>query len=256
MPVFIWNNAGEWLFVSVKQLWINAMSSTCCDRSSEKSPTPKHPTGRAMRELKRRFHQPTDFTRKKSCFRIKTFQRFTVPFFQFRFVVPGVDLAWAAVHEQPDDALGFGSEMGRPRRQRIERQVAGRQSRIGAFQQSLAVLITMPGPTFRTRNRTAARNRVARSCSTFLPWPVNRWNRCPIETKSTINRQTQTRSNLIKVWQKSTSANCPVFKFAGGTIRPRLLGQKCQSVGLFLGRRPAADRNRIGPAHVVRHVLS
>src|SRR3954453_20273628 len=39
MPVLIWNSAGEWLFVSVKHEWMNAMSSTCFARFGKISET-------------------------------------------------------------------------------------------------------------------------------------------------------------------------------------------------------------------------
>ena len=47
MPVFIMNRAGEWLFVSVKHEWMNAILSTCSPRFGKISETilPDSPCG-------------------------------------------------------------------------------------------------------------------------------------------------------------------------------------------------------------------
>ena len=52
-------------------------------------------------------------------------ERLAIAPLQLGLVVPGVDLAGAAVHEQPDHGLGGGAEVGRPGGQRV-RDRAGR----------------------------------------------------------------------------------------------------------------------------------
>src|SRR5882672_8489996 len=72
-----------------------------------------------LTELKRRLHERADFRGEKAGLLVKTFELLAVEFFEARLVVPRINLAWAAVHEQPDDGFGPGRKMGWPRRERI-----------------------------------------------------------------------------------------------------------------------------------------
>ena len=102
---------------------MKAMSSTCSARCGKISDT-QAPDWPCRVNWNGDFISPPISPGKKAGLGIEAFQRLAVAFFQLGLVVPGVDLALAAVHEQPDDALGLGRKMRRPRGQRIERQVA------------------------------------------------------------------------------------------------------------------------------------
>src|SRR5687768_12267930 len=82
-----------------------------------------------LSKSERRLHQGTDLAREETGVLIEAREFLTVALGELRLVVPGIDLAGPTVHEQPDDALGFGWEMGRFCRQRIELRVDCRGSR-------------------------------------------------------------------------------------------------------------------------------
>jgi hypothetical protein len=55
---------------------------------------------------------------------------------EFRLVVPGVDLARSAVHEQPDDGFGAAAEGGRFGVERVGGAEGGRHEQAGVVQQA------------------------------------------------------------------------------------------------------------------------
>ena len=55
--------------------------------------------------------------------RVELVHRLAVPAAEGRLVVPGVDLAGTAVDEDPDDALGLGGEVRRPRGHRVQGKI-------------------------------------------------------------------------------------------------------------------------------------
>ncbi len=57
-------------------------------------------------------HERADGSGEEPCFRIEAFERLAVAFGEFGLVIPRVDLALSAVHEQPDDGACFGFVMG------------------------------------------------------------------------------------------------------------------------------------------------
>ena len=59
MPVLILNRAGEWLFDSVQQEWMNAILSTCLAMFGKDFRDPR-PALAVLRQLERRLHQRAD----------------------------------------------------------------------------------------------------------------------------------------------------------------------------------------------------
>jgi hypothetical protein len=70
-------------------------------------------------EGERRLHQRPDAAGKKSGVLVEAVQFLAIALFEFRLVVPRVDLALPAVHKKPDHRLGLGRKMRRPRCHRI-----------------------------------------------------------------------------------------------------------------------------------------
>jgi hypothetical protein len=67
-----------------------------------------------LRETEWRLHDRTDLVRKKPGGFVEALQLLTISFGQLGLKVPGIDMAGAAIHEEPDDILGPGGKMGRP----------------------------------------------------------------------------------------------------------------------------------------------
>lgn len=65
-------------------------------------------------KLERRLHQGADFPRKETCELIETLEFLPIVLFKGGLVIPGVNLALAAIHEQPDHRLGLGREVSLP----------------------------------------------------------------------------------------------------------------------------------------------
>jgi hypothetical protein len=57
-------------------------------------------------------HEWSDGAWEKPGFWVESIEGLSVPFDEFGFVVPRIDLALAAVHEEPDDGAGFGFVVG------------------------------------------------------------------------------------------------------------------------------------------------
>ena len=64
-------------------------------------------------------HQRPDRRGEEAGVLVEARQFLAVALGQFRLVVPGIHLALAAVHEQPDHALGLGGKMRPLRRKRM-----------------------------------------------------------------------------------------------------------------------------------------
>src|SRR5437762_10811259 len=71
-------------------------------------PSPRFPVAS---ELEGRAHHWPDLLFKKAGVLVETHQFLPVSFFQLWLVLPRIDVAWPAVHEQPNHALGFGRKM-------------------------------------------------------------------------------------------------------------------------------------------------
>ncbi len=71
-------------------------------------------------EFKRALHESADGAAEEAGELIEVFQRLAVEFLQGGLIVPGIDLAGAAVDEQPDHRFGGGLEVRRPGRKGIE----------------------------------------------------------------------------------------------------------------------------------------
>src|SRR5260221_9778856 len=78
-----------------------------------------------LRKLKWGFHQPANLIGKKARLVVKTFELLAVAPRQLRFVIPGIDLALSAIHEEPDDGLRLGRKVAEPRAERVGAQVVG-----------------------------------------------------------------------------------------------------------------------------------
>ena len=76
-------------------------------------------------QAKRRLHERADLVGEEAGVLVEALQLLAVVFRQFRLVVPGVDLAGPAVHEQPDDRFRLRGEMRRPGGERIEAALRG-----------------------------------------------------------------------------------------------------------------------------------
>ncbi len=59
-------------------------------------------------------HERADGSWEEACLRVEAFECLAVALGEFGLVIPGVDLALSAVHEQPDDGARFGFVMGLP----------------------------------------------------------------------------------------------------------------------------------------------
>ena len=71
-------------------------------------------------EAERRLHQRPDLVGEEAGVLVEALQLQAVAALQLGFVVPGIDVAGAAVDEQPDDRLGPGGEMAGPRCQGVQ----------------------------------------------------------------------------------------------------------------------------------------
>src|ERR1700722_2358242 len=72
-----------------------------------------------------RLHQRPDLIDEEAGLVVEALEFLPVALRQLRLVVPGIDLAGTAVHEQPDDRLRLGGEVRLLRRQRMEDMILG-----------------------------------------------------------------------------------------------------------------------------------
>src|SRR6266545_1146352 len=72
-----------------------------------------------------RFHQRADLIDEEAGGAVEAGQFLAVAPFEFGLVVPGIDVAWAAVDEQPDDGAGLAGEVARARRERVQVALVG-----------------------------------------------------------------------------------------------------------------------------------
>ena len=79
-------------------------------------------------KFERRLHDRADLLLEKAGVFVETGQLLSVTFFQLRLVLPRIDVARAAVHEQPNHAFDFGRKMASLWRERIERFISGRRA--------------------------------------------------------------------------------------------------------------------------------
>ena len=86
-------------------------------RKDLRDPRPRLPV---LLKLKRRPHDRSDVLGEKAGVLVEPLQLLPIALGQAGLVVPGVDLAGATIHEQPDDRLRRGGKMSRPRRQRVD----------------------------------------------------------------------------------------------------------------------------------------
>ncbi len=84
----------------------------------------------ALLELEGRPHQRAHLLGEEARVLVEAFQLLAIALGQFGFVVPGVDLALTAVHEQPDDAFGLGRKVRGFGRHGIDRQRRGSVGRV------------------------------------------------------------------------------------------------------------------------------
>ena len=89
---------------------MNAISSTCSAMLGKISET-QAPDWPCCANLNGDFISGPTWSVKKPVFLSKPVELLAVALLQLGLVVPGVDLARPAVHEQPDDALGLGREV-------------------------------------------------------------------------------------------------------------------------------------------------
>jgi hypothetical protein len=84
-----------------------------------------HMTGQVRKQLRDPFptlpvlppaegglHEWSHLLIEKSGIRIETGEFLPIAFFEFRLVIPGIDVGRPAVHEEPNDSLSFRGEMG------------------------------------------------------------------------------------------------------------------------------------------------
>ena len=91
------------------------MSSTCWAMLGKDLADPGAALA-VLGELERRLHHRADLLREEAGVLVEALQLLAVALLQLRLVVPGIDLARPAVHEQPDDALRLGGKMALLRR--------------------------------------------------------------------------------------------------------------------------------------------
>ena len=77
-----------------------------------------------------RLHQRPDLIGEETGVLVESGELLPIAFDQFRFVVPGVDVARAAIHEQPDHGFRLGREMSGFGREGVEPLARAQAERI------------------------------------------------------------------------------------------------------------------------------
>src|SRR5262245_29904715 len=70
-------------------------------------------------EFERRLHYRANLCGEKARVLVKALELLAISLIQFWLVLPRIDMAGPAVHEEPDNALHFGQKMALFRRQRV-----------------------------------------------------------------------------------------------------------------------------------------